>query len=173
MQPLRVSFNAAWALAHLLMLQAMTLHATAKHTFAIRRTRRSPIPWARFSSEFVASIPARTLYRSFHAGVCWRACISSLKRISGVISKRKSPMVSRGEQPLLRWLGALTGQRPSIWHNRHVFPSKMAWRERRVVLLPLSMRWSMGLCPRGIQLPDPPSQNGRGLFPLCRKKEIM
>ncbi|OPX97382.1 MAG: hypothetical protein A4E58_01437 [Syntrophorhabdus sp. PtaB.Bin006] len=36
------------AFAHLLMLQAITLHATAKHTLAIRRTLSLPIPWAPF-----------------------------------------------------------------------------------------------------------------------------
>ena len=63
-------FKALWALAHLFMLQAIILHATAKHTFAIRRTRSRPMPCARFNSEFVASIPERILYRSFHAVVC-------------------------------------------------------------------------------------------------------
>jgi hypothetical protein len=86
----------AWALAHLLMLQAITLQATAKHTLARRRTRRCPIPCARLSSEFVASIPARILYRSLHRAVCWSAYISSLRRSSAVTSRRKSPEVSRG-----------------------------------------------------------------------------
>ncbi len=38
-QPCNGFLKGERALAHLLMLQAMTLHATAKHTFAIRRTR--------------------------------------------------------------------------------------------------------------------------------------
>jgi hypothetical protein len=43
-QPCSVLFKAMWALAHLFMLQAIILHATAKHTFAARRTRSLPIP---------------------------------------------------------------------------------------------------------------------------------
>ena len=62
--------RAVWALTHLLMLQAITLHATAKHTFARRRTRSLPIPWALFSSEFVASIPERCQHRSSLSPFC-------------------------------------------------------------------------------------------------------
>src|SRR5271157_4070664 len=96
------------------MLQAITLHATAKHTFATRRTRSS-----------------------------------------GVISRRKYPTVLRAWQPLVRWLGARTGQRSSIVHDRHIAPSKIAWRERRVLLLPLSTRWSTGVCPLGHRVTRP------------------
>ena len=47
----------------------------AKACFCHRRTRSLPIPWDRFNSESVASIPARILYRSFHSAVCWMANI--------------------------------------------------------------------------------------------------
>ena len=133
-------FKEMRALAHLLMLHAITLHATTKHTFTIRRTRSLPMPCARFSSECVASMPARILYRSFQSVVCWSAYISSRRRISGVISRRKSPTVARGWHPLARWLGARTGHCSSIEQARHRSPSKIACSDRRVELFPLSTR---------------------------------
>jgi hypothetical protein len=69
------------------------------------------------SSEFVASMPARILYRSFHSVVCWMAYISSLRRSSAVISRRKSPEVSRGEHPFARWLGGSQGDAPKKPRN--------------------------------------------------------
>ena len=53
--------DAAAALAQRLILQAMTLQATAKHTFDALRTRSLPKPWLRLSSDMVASMPARIL----------------------------------------------------------------------------------------------------------------
>jgi len=41
---IRSSSKPIWALAHRLMLHAITLQATAKHTFGVRRTRSFPSP---------------------------------------------------------------------------------------------------------------------------------
>jgi hypothetical protein len=60
-KPFKGPCEAAWALAHLFILQAIILQATAKQTLAARRTRSLPSPWDRFSSELVASIPERIL----------------------------------------------------------------------------------------------------------------
>jgi hypothetical protein len=57
----KAELEPAAALAHRFMLQAITLHATAKHTLAHRRTRNLPKAWLRFNSEMVASIPERIL----------------------------------------------------------------------------------------------------------------
>jgi len=148
--------EAVWALAHLFMLHAIALQATAKQTLAARRTRSLPSPWDRFSSELVASIPERILYRSFHSVVCWMAYIWSRSLISGVISRRKSPTVSRGLHPLLRWFGALTGHLSSRLHWRQVSPSNIAWSDFPFLLLWLSILWSVGLWPMGHLVAKPP-----------------
>ena len=166
MKPRNGPPRAAWALAHLFILHAITLQAIAKHTLAARRTRSLPSPWDRFSSELVASIPDRILYRSFHSVVCWLEYIWSRSLISGVISRRKSPTVSRGLHPWLRWFGALTGHLSSRLHWRQISPSNIAWSELPFLLLWLSILWSIGLWAIGHLVAKPSELNSKRSLPM-------
>ena len=145
MQPSMVLFKVQWALAHLFILQAISLHATAKHTFAIRRTQA-----CRFRG--IASAPS-LLLRSLRVSCTGPSIQRSVEGNtsdpagdSGVISRRKSPTVSRALQPFHRdgWEPAPDIDRASCMIDK-VFRRRSHGGNGACVLWALNSRWSMGL----------------------------
>ncbi len=74
------------AFIHRFTLQAVIFKLTVMVTRVMRRTRSSPSPFTRFSSDMVASIPDLTLYISHHSLFFCSAFSRSFSTSAGSIS---------------------------------------------------------------------------------------